>query len=778
MNVLSVSIVLGSGSERHNHDNGYRLSLDHVLAMNGGEVELTPYIVYNTRINELMKPAIDEYNTRRQEKYYEAMNRYERGELKTKPKKQAYQLMSYDYARDHERRYMRNPSTNRVEAVPLYRELIIKLGNIKDRVSGKLLDDIAILICGEIVAKFDECFQLLNILGCTLHVNELGAIHLHMDFIPIAKKLAWKNGLPVSLSLNVALEQMGFVPENSIMCTKTERAPILFNALRNRVYQICEEVLINHGYRMQYEATALNYPSLDPSESRSLHEFQFLSDHARWIQHNKILAQEFLQEENLQFEDLTSAMNAYQRITESVFAAKNVASQVCEFGYEVTEDLLFAFHSCCVKIVEKEVEKARELNTSITSATANVRELLHTLNELKAQCNMMSSQKRKLEEEIEALRVQIPQLQYKNAIGSQRKKYTAGYQLVSKREFNALVRVAECVNEISDENKKLIEKNNVYKRNVEYLEQCNLRMENLLKQYAPPNAEQDIRRVKRELTEMAVRDYYNNELAKIEKGRNTLGEIATQTTKAIGEVGAVINAEIEKKHADRVERTKLDVQVKTAELKAAGKHMLSVKEMSMVQDFGRLIGLRHEEIEQLVDYALFGSKRGQQQAWKVWQESKKYFWDNYRTEQQKISSHLDDLIRMRWSLRQAEWLIHPNNTQKSLWGVLFAIILRLSTHTSLTEVEAEIAYYKAARERLHQYTQGFLKAAEGIENLNDSDFKIEEYIDAVSRMNGFADLVAYAVLDIPLEDQYVIMENCGMVSKAELQKRVIENGRV
>ena len=161
----------------------------------------------------------------------------------------------------------------------------------------------------------------------------------------------------------------------------------------------------------------------------------------------------------------------------------------------------------------------------------------------------------------------------------------------------------------------------------------------------------------------------------------------------------------------------------------------------------------------------------------MWQESKRYFWDNYQSEQQKITNCLDDLFRMRWNLKQAEWLIHPNNTRTSLWGVLFAIILRLSTHTSLTEVEAEIAYYKAARERLQRYAQGFLKAKEDIENLSASDLNLKEYLAAVSRMNGFADLAAYAVLDIPLEGQYIITENYEMVSKAELQKRVVENGR-
>lgn len=769
---LSVSVTLGNGCEQHNHDSGYRLTLDHVLVMDGGELELVPYNTYNSYINELLRPAIDEYNARRQNKYQEAMDRYDNGELKSKPKKQAYQPISYDYAGDHERRYIHNPSTNRVESIPLYREIIIKIGGIDDRVSGKLPDDVAILMCKDIITKIAKSFPLFKIIGCTAHMNELGTIHLHIDFIAISQKPAWKTGLPISLGLNNALAQMGYTPETSIMCAKTERAPILFNALRNRVYRICEEVLVNHGYRMQYEATAKNYPSLGPSVQRSLHEFQHLADHARWIQHCRNVTLEFLAAENLQMEDLASAIQAFKKITNSIFDAKNVSSQVCEFAYEVTEDLLFKFHSCCQIIVEQEVEKARALNLRITSATANVRELLRTLNDMTDQCNILEQRKAELESTIVDLQAHIPQLPDSAIVSEKKRINESGYQLVSKREFNALVRVAESVNEITAKNKELIAHDQEQSQNIAYLEQCCLRMEHLLRQYAPQNADRDIQWAKRDLTDITVRDYYNQQLIQIEKAKETLEEIMEKSKRTIDEVGAVLDTRTENQHCSNTKQPSLDLQVKMATLRAQGKQMLSDQEVHVVYELGRLIGLKHDEITQLVDYALFADKRGQQKALAVWHDSKQQFWAAYHSSQQDISDRLDDLYRKKRLLIQTEWLLDPYNSSIGLWGVLFAIIIRLSMHTTLADVESSIAHYKAARERLQRYTSEYAEACEkGMEILEKTDINLDEYINAIYQMHEFADLVLFAVLDIPLEHQYVLTDE-GMVSKAELKQRI------
>lgn len=767
---LSVSVTLGNGCEQHNHDSGYRLTLDHVLVMDGGELELVPYNAYNSYINNLLRPAIDEYNARRQSKYQEELDRYANGERANKPKKQAYLPISYDYAGDHERRYIRNPSTNRVESMPLYREIIIKIGGIDERVSGKLPDDVAILMCKDIITKIVDSFPMFKIIGCTAHMNELGTIHLHIDFVPISQKPAWKTGLPVSLGLNNALAQMGYTPETSIMCAKTERAPILFNAFRNRVYRICEEALVNHGYRMQYEATVKNYPSLDPSAQRSLSEFQTLADHARWIQHCRNVTLEFLAAENLQLGDLSSAIKAYARITESIFNIKNVSSQVCEFAYEVTEDLLFKYHSCCQKIVEQEVEKARLLNQRTTSAADNVRELLRIVDELTDHCNRLEERKAELESTIVDLQAHIPQLPDSAIVSEKKRINESGFQLISKREYNALVRVAESVNEITTKNKELIAHDQEQQRNIKYLEQCCIRMENLLRQYAPQHADRDIQWAKRDLSDITVRDYYNNELVQIEKAKETLEAIIEKSKRTIDEVGAVLDTRTENQHCSNTKQPSLDLQVKMVTLRAQGNQMLSGQAVHVVYELGRLIGLKHDEITQLVDYALFSDSRGKQKALAVWHESQQKFWASYHSSQQDISVCLDDLYRKKRLLIQTEWLLDPYNSSMGLWGVLFAIIIRLSMHTTLSDVEASIAYYKAARERLQRYTSEYAKACEtAAEHLHESD--INGYLDAIHQMHEYADLAFLAVLDIPLERQYVITKE-GLVSKAELKRRL------
>ena len=216
----------------------------------------------------------------------------------------------------------------------------------------------------------------------------------------------------------------------------------------------------------------------------------------------------------------------------------------------------------------------------------------------------------------------------------------------------------------------------------------------------------------------------------------------------------------------------INKRIKEAEAKAAHRHLLTEEEKLTIHNYGQYLGLQREEVEQLFEAATSLNRKVVSKAWDYWKITKAQFWESYRTSQQEISSHLDDLYHARRILQQAEWLLHPSNTRKSLWGVLFAMILRLSTHTSLTEIEAEIAYYKAARVRLQHDVLTFKAASEkGIQNLKSSDFQLNEFLNAISRMHASADLAFCAVLDIPLERQYVITEDYRIISKADLLKQ-------
>jgi len=215
--------------------------------------------------------------------------------------------------------------------------------------------------------------------------------------------------------------------------------------------------------------------------------------------------------------------------------------------------------------------------------------------------------------------------------------------------------------------------------------------------------------------------------------------------------------------------TGIESKIKTAELRAGGKRTLSPEEADSIYDFGRMIGLSREEIGRLVDYALYASKKGKQQAWEVWKDNKNHFWEYYRDSQQEIANQLNDLYRKRRLMKQSEWMLNPYNSKMSLWGILFAFVLRLSTHTSLEEIEKEIAYYKAARERLYQNITQFKRASEkGIQSLKEYDFSLDGYWGAISQMHLSADNAFFAALDITPERRWLLTSDYRMVRVSDL----------
>ena len=219
-------------------------------------------------------------------------------------------------------------------------------------------------------------------------------------------------------------------------------------------------------------------------------------------------------------------------------------------------------------------------------------------------------------------------------------------------------------------------------------------------------------------------------------------------------------------------QTGIESKIKTAELRAGGKRVLSQEETESIYDFGRVIGLSREEVGQLVDHALYASRAGKKQAWDVWRANKDRFWESYRQSQAEIANHLDDLYRQRKLLKQSEWILNPYNTKTSLWGILFAFVLRLSSHTSLQEIEAEIALYKEIRARLRKNIELFKKASEkGIQSLKDYDFSIEEYLLAISQMHTSADNAMLALLDIPPERRWILTSDYQMVRESDLLEK-------
>ena len=277
---ISCTCTVGEGSERHNHDLDYRATLKHVHGSPDNVIELIPYHSYQDQINDMIKPHIDQYNQRQQQRYQEAWARYNNGEIKTKPRKRNYQPIGYDYYTDHLNDTYYNRKTARNESVKLWRSLIFGLGDKEDREKGVIKREEAIAVMSGVVKRWPEEFPEFKLLGATIHLDEQGFYHCHIDYMPFFKntnETKQEQGLRVSHSQEAALEHMGFEPEQSII-NASDKAPIRFNAFRNRLYLKTEEELNKHGLRLQYGVSKIKEPSKDSSKNQRLEIWQDTQD--------------------------------------------------------------------------------------------------------------------------------------------------------------------------------------------------------------------------------------------------------------------------------------------------------------------------------------------------------------------------------------------------------------------------------------------------------------------------------------------------------------------
>lgn len=310
MKEISVTITVGLGSEQHNHDVEYRKTLEHVDSEKGKVIELIEYRPYRNQVNEALSPYINEYNNKVLARYKAAWDRYNAGEIKTKPRRRDYQQEDPDYftAHAHDKYFNRNTKTQ--EDIPMYRSIIIGLGDQKDREKGNLTEEQAQKIFGVVVEKFRADFPNFLLLGATMHTDEKGFYHIHIDYKPLYDRDIGQ-GLNVGVGLDSALERMGYQPEQSIMNGR-DKAPLLFNAMRNQIYRRVEAAMAIEGLRMQYNATQKKDPGKDSSTNQRLGNWQATQDAVREIQHSKNVALDILERDEVTPEEVKTAITAIE----------------------------------------------------------------------------------------------------------------------------------------------------------------------------------------------------------------------------------------------------------------------------------------------------------------------------------------------------------------------------------------------------------------------------------------------------------------------------------
>ena len=385
---VSCTATVGAGSEQHNHDLTFREALDHTNTADRPEaiIELIPYRPYKTQINELMQPYIKAYNEEVEARFEAAKERYRRGEIKSRPKRRDYKLMEYDYYETHLHDTYRNPVTKKVEELPMWREVIFGLGDMEDRKTGVITQEEAVAVMTDVVRRWPELFPDFKLLGATIHLDEKGFYHCHINYKPLYEKAEPERGLKVGIGHDAALERMGYTPEQSII-NESDKAPILFNAFRNRLYREAEKALIANGLRLQYGVSATKEPGKDSSTNQQLEAWQATQDATRELQRQKNVMLDVVMSDEVSPEGYKKAIEAADSIVSTLDELSKSPRSRLKKDKVVVEFRLFD-----------------QLRSFVTALVDSVKHLLHRIDVLSANADYYADQAARAEKEVERLK--------------------------------------------------------------------------------------------------------------------------------------------------------------------------------------------------------------------------------------------------------------------------------------------------------------------------------------------------------------------------------------
>lgn len=394
-NRISVTVTVGEGSERHNHDVEYRKTLEHIKTDEQAQVlELIPYKPYKEQINDLMKPYIDEYNERQKQRYNEAWERYNTGQIKTKPRKANYKPMDYDYYSAHKDDVYYNQKDNKTEPLPIFRSIIVGLGDKGDKDSGLISREQAEKVLQNLVDKWPEMFPHLKLLGATLHFED-GFWHAHLDYKPLCEvdksHLKQEQGLSVSISQEKAFETMGIEPEQSII-NERDKAPIRFNGFRNKLYYAIEEELLKNNLRMIYNATAEKEPEKDNSVNQDLNSWQEHKDAVERLQELKNKVYDIFEEGNTALNGLNDFIRTEEEIQKTVRTIEQQPrSRINKNNVVVSFKLFDQFKSFLNNLLESIAVFSKRLSDMEQSAISNYEYAQKMEERNEAQARMIKS---------------------------------------------------------------------------------------------------------------------------------------------------------------------------------------------------------------------------------------------------------------------------------------------------------------------------------------------------------------------------------------------------
>lgn len=231
---MTASVEKGKANLKHNLDSSYRATLPHT---NLNENIIIENIPVREVYHELFDSALSNYNSKQTRNDRKISNYYE--------------YITNNCIKACEKAKSNNKK--KCNAIQPFNELVITCGNCIDNKDNR---ELQIKMLKEIYNNLKKSFPQLRFFSSVIHNDELGAPHLHADFVPYAVNQT--RGLKTKVAFDKSLEQMGIKREkalvNNMFIGKDgsihERQPTLWNGFRNKIDNIINDVYKQNAVKL------------------------------------------------------------------------------------------------------------------------------------------------------------------------------------------------------------------------------------------------------------------------------------------------------------------------------------------------------------------------------------------------------------------------------------------------------------------------------------------------------------------------------------------------
>lgn len=157
------------------------------------------------------------------------------------------------------------------------------------------------------------------------------------------------------------------------------------------------------------------------------------------------------------------------------------------------------------------------------------------------------------------------------------------------------------------------------------------------------------------------------------------------------------------------------------------------------RSWGRMAGMRREEIDMLCDELPHATWQEKQALWEKYKQARDLFWSDYQIRRDNIQQKLDEAYQLRRKAKDAEWAINLNNRRKSWGGIIFAGIF-LHQYGGSEQYDACIENLKRQQEKLRREAQQFKRYSQAtVDVLKTQNLPLDEYMDSLRIMQQMAE---------------------------------------